>query len=30
VVEEGRLTAMEIEPIIARHNEIAREMVGKT
>ena len=27
VVEEGRLTAMEIEPIIARHNEIAREMV---
>lgn len=29
VVEEGRLTAMEIEPIIARHNEIAREMVGK-
>ncbi|MGB5932529.1 MAG: 8-oxoguanine deaminase [Anaerolineae bacterium] len=28
VVEEGRLTAMEIEPIIARHNEIARGMVG--
>ncbi len=28
VVEEGRLTTMEIEPIIARHNEIAREMVG--
>ncbi len=30
VVEEGRLTTMEIEPIIARHNEIAREMVRKT
>jgi len=28
VVEEGRLTAMEIEPIIARHKEIARGMVG--
>lgn len=28
MVEEGRLTTMEIEPIIARHNEIAREMVG--
>lgn len=28
VVEEGRLTTMEIEPIIARHNEIARGMVG--
>jgi len=27
VVEEGRLTSMEIEPIIARHNEIAREML---
>jgi len=27
VVEEGRLTAMDMEPIIARHNEIARGMV---
>jgi len=27
VVEEGRLTAMEIEPMIARHNAIAREMI---
>lgn len=33
VVEEGHLTTMEIGPIIARHNEIARGMVrgtGKT
>ncbi len=29
VVEEGRLTSMEIEPIIARHNEIAREMIRR-
>ncbi len=29
VVEEGRLTTMDMEPIIARHNEIAREMVRK-
>ncbi|MFQ5886738.1 MAG: 8-oxoguanine deaminase [Anaerolineae bacterium] len=27
VVKEGRLTTMEVEPIIARHNEIAREML---
>ena|GEM_PF-6852343 len=27
VVEEGRLTTMEIQPIMARHNEIAREML---
>jgi len=29
VVEEGRLTAMDMEPIIARHNEIAREMIER-
>ncbi len=27
VVKEGHLTTVEIEPIIARHNEITREMV---
>ncbi|HEC23299.1 MAG TPA: 8-oxoguanine deaminase [Chloroflexi bacterium] len=27
VVEEGRLTTIEIEPIIERHNQIAKEMV---
>ncbi|MBI1801327.1 MAG: 8-oxoguanine deaminase [Chloroflexi bacterium] len=30
IVEEGRLRAFELEPLIARHNRIARQMVNGT